>query len=61
MGDDKKKKAADSKLVSAGETYELRYFARKHGLSLTDAEKVIKKAGPSREKANKLAEAIKKS
>lgn len=61
MGDDKRKKAADAKLVSAKEPYELTYFAKKHGLSRDDADKIIKRAGPSREKANKLAEDFKKS
>ncbi|MBB5664485.1 hypothetical protein GGE68_002676 [Rhizobium leguminosarum] len=60
MVDDKKKQAVDRKLVAGQQAYEVSYFARKHELSREEAEKIIKKAGPSREKANRLAEQSKK-
>jgi len=42
--------------VAAGEPYEVKYFARKHGLSADEARDIIKAAGSDRKKANKLAE-----
>lgn len=60
MGDDKSKRGADRKLVAGNQSYEVAYFAKKHGLSRKDAEDIIKRAGPSRDKANELAEKRKK-
>ena len=42
--------------VSAEEPYEVAYFAKKHGLSQAEAERIIKEAGPSRAKADEAAE-----
>ncbi len=56
-GDDKTKRdGRDSAKVSATEPYEVKYFARKHGLSADEARDIIKAAGSDRKKANKLAE-----
>lgn len=56
-GDDKTMRdGRDRARVSASEPYELKYFARKHGLSADDARDIIKAAGSDRKKANKLAE-----
>lgn len=55
-GDDKRKRgAADRSRVSVSEPYELRYFARKHGITAQEARAIIKEAGPSRAAANALA------
>ncbi len=57
MPDDKSKRgAADRSRVAAGEPYEVNYFARKHGLSREEAQKIIKQAGGNRDKANQIAE-----
>ena len=50
----KPRKSSDPARVAAGEPYEVSYFARKHGLSTTEARAIIKEAGPSRAKANQL-------
>lgn len=46
----------DPKLVASKEQYEVDYFAKKHDLSREKAMEVLKRAGPSREKADELAE-----
>jgi len=57
MPDDKSKRGAnDRSRVAAGEPYEVNYFARKHGLSREEAQKIIKQAGGNRDKANQIAE-----
>lgn len=50
----------DPKLVASKQAYEVRYFAQKHGITIEQAEKILEKAGPSREKANEAAEKLKK-
>lgn len=58
--DDKRKRGGpDRAQVAAGEPYELRYFARKHGISVAVAREIITKAGPDRKAANALAVARK--
>ncbi|AHF83681.1 hypothetical protein RLEG3_18425 [Rhizobium leguminosarum bv. trifolii WSM1689] len=60
MADDKSKRgAADRNKVAAGEPYEVAYFAKKHGISRDQAEKIIDKHGPDRDAANKAAERLK--
>ena len=60
MADDKSKRGGpDARLVATGQAYEVRYFAKKHGLTSEQATKIIAKAGPSREKANSAAEKLK--
>ena len=51
----------DRKLVASKQQYEVAYFARKHRISAADARDILLRAGRSREKANELAEADKKS
>jgi hypothetical protein len=51
----KPRKSSDAALVSAGQPYEVSYFARKHGLSTTEVRAIFNEAGPSRAKANELA------
>ena len=56
MADDKKKTgAADRRQVAGGEGYEVNYFARKHGLSRPDAQKLIDTVGNNRAKLNAAA------
>jgi hypothetical protein len=45
--------------VAAGQGYELRYFARKHGITLDQARDLIKKVGNDRTKLNAAAEKLK--
>ena len=60
MADNKTKKgAADRRTVSAGEGYEVNYFAKKHGISKDQAQKLIAKVGGNREKLNAAAEKLK--
>ena len=57
MADNKSKRGKqDRRRVASGEPYEIGYFARKHGISRAQAEKIIKNARGSRERANALAE-----
>ncbi|MBX4996686.1 DUF3606 domain-containing protein [Rhizobium lentis] len=61
MADDKSKRgAADRRRISASEPYEVRYFAKKHGISRDEAEKIVKRHGSDRNEANKAAERLKK-
>lgn len=60
MADDPKKTKHDRKLVAAEQPYELSYFKRKHGLTTEQAERIIKQAKNSRERADTLAEKLKK-
>jgi len=57
MADDKSKRGGrDRATVAAGEGYEVRYFARKHGLSRDQAEQLIRRVGNDRAKLNAAAE-----
>jgi hypothetical protein len=46
--------------VAGGKAYEVKYFARKHGISRTQAERIIGRAHGSRQRANALCTLIKK-
>lgn len=60
MTDNKSKKGAgDRRQVAAGEGYEVRYFARKHGIAKDQAEKLIARVGNNREKLNAAAAKLK--
>ncbi|MBP2236618.1 hypothetical protein J2Z31_003132 [Sinorhizobium kostiense] len=61
MPDIKKSVGRDRRRVAAKQPYELSYFKRKHKLTEEQARKIIKEAGNSREKANALAENVKKA
>jgi len=60
MADDKtKRNGSDRRTVAAGESYEVEYFARKHGISREDADALIKRVGNDREKLDAAAEQMK--
>ncbi len=60
MADDKTKRgASDRKKVAVEEPYEVAYFAKKHGLSKDDAERIIKRHGPERDACDKAANRLK--
>jgi hypothetical protein len=60
MADDKSKRGGrDRATVSAEEPYEVGYFARKHGISRDQAQKLIDKIGGNRAKLNAAAEKLK--
>lgn len=60
MADNKKARGkADRAKVAKGETYEVAYFARKHGISAAETRALIDKVGNSREKLTKAVEAMK--
>ena len=52
--------AMDRKSVAKKQQYEVAYFAQKHRITAADAREILQKSGPSREKANDLAQAGKK-
>ena len=56
MADDKSKRGgSDRRRVAGGEGYEVKYFARKHGISKDQAQKLIDQVGNDREKLNAAA------
>jgi hypothetical protein len=61
MADDKSKRGkSDRRQVAADEPYEVNYFARKHGITKEQAQRLIDKIGGNREKLNAAAEKLKK-
>jgi hypothetical protein len=61
MSDDQTNRGgADRGRVSGGEGYEVGYFARKHGISVAQAEELIKEHGNSREKLDAAAGRLKR-
>jgi hypothetical protein len=61
MPDDKTKRGApDRRSVSAGQGYEVGYFAKKHGLTRQQAEELIEKHGENRKTLDAEAEKLKK-
>jgi hypothetical protein len=60
MADNKKARGkADRAKVAKSETYEVAYFARKHGITAAETRALIDKVGNSREKLTKAVEAMK--
>ena len=60
MADDKTKRgAADRREVSAGEGYEVSYFAKKHGITKAQAEQFIREHGNNRAKLDEAAQKLK--
>ena len=56
MADNKSKRGGnDRRRVAGGEGYEVNYFARKHGISKDQAQKLIDQVGNDREKLNAAA------
>jgi uncharacterized protein YjcR len=50
MADDKSQTKEDRRLVASEESYEVADFAKKYGLSPSEAKTIIKRYGPSRKK-----------
>jgi len=62
MADDKTNRgAADRRKVSKSEPYELKYFAKKHGITVEQATALINKHGNERATLDKAAEKLKKA
>ena len=60
MADDKARIGGpDRRRVAGKQAYEVGYFASKHRISRAEAREIIQRAGPSRDKANRLAEQMK--
>jgi hypothetical protein len=56
MSDDKAKRGgADRSRVAGGEGYEVDYFAEKHGITVAQAQALIKQHGNNREKLDAAA------
>lgn len=56
MADNKSKKgASDRRQVATSEGYEMRYFARKHGIGEQEAETLIGRIGNDPERLNAVA------
>ena len=51
----------DRNRIAAGQGYELRYFARKHGLTTAQANDLIRRIGNDRAKLNEAAVRLKRS
>ena len=59
MDDKSKIGVADRSRIGRSQAYEVGYFAQKHHISRAEAREIIQKAGPSRDKANALANRLK--
>jgi len=59
MADDKTKQGHDRHFVAGGETYEVRHFAEKHGITVEEAQKLIARVGNGREALDAAAEQMK--
>jgi hypothetical protein len=60
MTDDPNKRGEpDRSKVSGGQSYEVGYFATKHGLSIEQARELINRAGNNREKLDEAAKRLK--
>ncbi|MDB5671750.1 MAG: hypothetical protein JWO25_2709 [Alphaproteobacteria bacterium] len=55
-----KRPGTDRRLAAGGQGYEVRYFARKHGITRDQAEALINRVGNDRQKLNAAAEKLKK-
>lgn len=59
MADNKKVRSkADRMKVARSETYEVAYFARKHGITTAETKALIQKLGNNREKLNNAATSL---
>lgn len=57
MPDDKTDPGAqDRARIAGGQDYEVQHFADRYGLTPDEAREIIRQAGPSREKAEELAQ-----
>lgn len=48
--------AQDRAHVGGGQDYQMQHFAERYGLTPDEAREIIREAGPSREKAEELAQ-----
>ncbi len=61
MADNKSKRGgADRGRVAGEQGYEVRYFAKKHGIAVEQAQKLIHRIGNDRDKLNRAAEKLTK-
>ncbi len=56
MSNSKAKTPLETKAVSYGGSYDVAYFAKKHGLSMKDALRLIKTHGSDRDAADRAAQ-----
>ncbi|KQV32885.1 DUF3606 domain-containing protein [Rhizobium sp. Root1204] len=56
MSDAKTKSLIEPKTVSPSGSYDVAYFAKKHGLSMKDALRLIKAHGSDRDAADRAAQ-----
>ena len=62
MADDPNKQgASDRSRVSGSETYEVRYFADKHGISMDQAQALIRAHGNDRETLDRAAQEMRRA
>lgn len=61
MDDTTKRGTGDRNRVAENQGYELRYFARKHGLTTAQATELIRKIGNDRAKLNEAAVRLRRS
>jgi len=61
MDNPMKRGMADRSRVAADQGYELRYFARKHGLTTAQANDLIRRIGNDRAKLNEAAVRLRRS
>jgi hypothetical protein len=59
MADDKSKQGRDRAFVAGGQDYEVRDFARRHGLTTDQVEQLIAEHGNSREALERAAQQMK--
>jgi hypothetical protein len=60
MADDKTKRGkSDRRRVSAGDSYEVTFFAKKHSIAVEDAERIIEQTGGNRAEADAEAAKLK--
>jgi hypothetical protein len=50
----------DRSRVSGSDDYEVRYFAEKHGISMDQAQALIRQHGNNREELDRAAQALRK-
>lgn len=61
MDDTNKRGSSDRTRVAGSQGYELRYFARKHGLTTAQATDLIRRIGNDRAKLNEAAVRLRRS
>lgn len=59
MSQTKQKQIQDRRLAAQGRKYDVAYFAKKHGLELKDAKRIIEAHGSDRDAADRSANRFK--